>query len=494
MRGSRPTDGAITLLPVALPVAIKYNGNSPSEHSLYLGDAMQEKLRKLPSVEKVLHQERIQALIEEKGRYLVLEGVRRVIEETRHSIMGGEPPPSIPVLVQRIITEVDAAGRPTLRRVINATGVIVHTNLGRAPLSDEARAAMDMAAKGYSNLEYELDLGQRGSRYVHAEELLCHLTGAGGGLLVNNNAGAVLLTLTALAQSKEVIISRGELVEIGGGFRIPDVMAQSGARLVEVGTTNRTRTEDYEDAIGEETALLMRVHHSNFKMMGFTEQAALSDLVDLARHHGLLVVEDLGSGTLLDTASFGLAHEPTVLESVAQGADLVCFSGDKLLGGPQAGIIVGRADLIALLKKHPLTRALRVDKAAIAGMQATLLHYLKQEATEKIPVWCMIGLGIEEIERRAEVWAEKLKTLGLECDVVSGLSTVGGGALPGETLPTRLVALRAPSPDDVAHRLRTGEPAVVARIEDDQLVLDPRTVLAGEEEELLAALELALRS
>jgi L-seryl-tRNA(Ser) seleniumtransferase len=454
---------------------------------------MEEELRKLPSVEKVLQRVEIQELIEQQGRHLVVESVRGVIEDIRQDIMSGQPRPSSTALVERVLEDVAARGRPALREVINASGVIVHTNLGRAPLSEEARAAMEMAARGYTNLEYQLDLGHRGSRYVHAEELLCHLTGAGGGLLVNNNAGAVLLVLTTLARAKEVIISRGQLVEIGGGFRIPEVMAQSGARLVEVGTTNRTRVEDYEEAVREETALLMHVHHSNFRMLGFTQQATLSELVDLARNHGLLVVEDLGSGALVDTAPFGLTHEPTVQESVAQGADLVCFSGDKLLGGPQAGIIVGRADLIASLRRHPLTRALRVDKIAIAGIQATLLHYLKQEATEKIPVWRMISLGLEEIQERAEAWTERLKGLGVEAEVMLGLSTVGGGSLPGETLPTKLVALQVPSPDELAHRLRTGEPAVVGRIEEGRFILDPRTVLADEGEELLTALEQVLQ-
>jgi L-seryl-tRNA(Ser) seleniumtransferase len=454
---------------------------------------MQEELRNLPSVEKILQREEIQGLIEDKGRHLVVEGVREAIEEIRQEIMNGQPCPSTTALLERVLKGVEARGKPTLRKVINASGVIIHTNLGRAPLSAEARVAMEMAAGGYSNLEYELDLGQRGSRYVHAEELLCHLTGAGGALLVNNNAGAVLLVLTMLAREKEVIISRGQLVEIGGGFRIPEVMAQSGARLVEVGTTNRTRVEDYEEAIGEETALLMHVHHSNFKMLGFTEQATLSELVNLAINHGLLVVEDLGSGALLDTAPFGLTYEPTVQESIAQGADLVCFSGDKLLGGPQAGIIVGRADLIASLRRHPLTRALRVDKTTIAGTQATLLHYLKGEATEKIPAWRMISLGIEEIQARADVWAERLKGLGVGAEVVSGLSTVGGGSLPGETLPTKVVALQVPSPDDLAYRLRMAEPAVVGRIEEGRFLLDPRTVLADEEDELLTALEQVLQ-
>jgi L-seryl-tRNA(Ser) seleniumtransferase len=454
---------------------------------------MEEELRKLPSVEKVLQTEEIQGLIEEQGRHLVVESVRQVIEQSRQEIVHGQPCPPLAVVLDRVLKEVETRVRPTLRRVINASGVVIHTNLGRAPLSEEAKAAMELAARGYSNLEYELALGQRGSRYVHAEELLCFLTGAGGALLVNNNAGAILLVLSALAKGKDVIISRGQLIEIGGGFRIPDVMAQSGARLVEVGTTNRTRVEDYEEAISEDTALLMHVHSSNFRMLGFTEQTPLSELVDLARHHALLVAEDLGSGALLDTAPFGLTHEPTVQESIAQSADLVCFSGDKLLGGPQAGVIVGRTDLIASLREHPLTRALRVDKTAIAAIQATLLHYLKEEATDKIPVWQMIGLSLEKIEERAEFWAAKLKGLGAETEVMFGLSTVGGGSLPGETLPTKLVALKVPSPDELAHLLRTGEPAVVGRIEEGRFILDPRTVLADEEEELLTALQQALQ-
>jgi len=454
---------------------------------------MQQELRKLPSVDKVLQTDQIRQLIEDKGRHLVSDSVRHIIEQARRDIAEGQSCLPLAALVERVLEDVETSGKPTLCKVINATGVIIHTNLGRAPLSDDARTAMKLAAEGYTNLEYDLDLGRRGSRYVHAEELLRHLTGAGGGLLVNNNAGAVLLALTALARGQEVIISRGQLVEIGGGFRIPEVMAQSGVRLLEVGTTNRTRIEDYEEAISEETALLMRVHHSNFKMLGFTEQATLSELVDLASHHGLLVVEDLGSGTLLDTVPFGLAHEPTVQESVGQSADLVCFSGDKLLGGPQGGLIVGRGDLIASLRQHPLARALRVDKTTIAGMQATLLHYLREEVTDKVPVWRMISLRVEEIQQRADVLAERLKAMGAEVEVVFGLSTVGGGSLPGETLPTRLVALQPPSPNRLAHRLRTGEPAVVGRIEGGRFLLDPRTVLAGEEDGLLMALERALQ-
>jgi L-seryl-tRNA(Ser) seleniumtransferase len=353
---------------------------------------------------------------------------------------------------------------------------------------------MDLVAQGYSNLEYDLAAGSRGSRHAHAEELLRRLTGAGGGLLVNNNAGAILLVLTALARGRKVIISRGQLVEIGGGFRIPEVMLQSGVQLVEVGTTNRTHVGDYESAIDEEVALLMHVHYSNFKVLGFAQQVSLLELVDIASQHALLVIEDLGSGCLLDTSPFGLAHEPTVQEAIAEGADLVCFSGDKLLGGPQAGIVVGRADLIAALKRHPLSRALRVDKTTIAGVQATLLHYLRQEATEKVPVWQMISLSVEEIQEKAAAWRDRLKGWGVEAEVITGLSTVGGGSLPGETLPTRLVALRVAAPDRLAQRLRTGDPPVVGRIEGGQFILDPRTVLPGEGQDLLSGVEQALQS
>ena len=455
---------------------------------------MHDELRKLPSVEKVLQDAEVQASIAKNGRLLAVDIVRQVLDEARHEIEGGQPCPTLETILDRVFTDLATSGQPTLRRVINATGVIVHTNLGRAPLSEEARAAMDLAAQGYSNLEYDLATGSRGSRYTHAEQILRRLTGAGGGLLVNNNAGAILLVLTALARGRKVIISRGQLVEIGGGFRIPEVMLQSGVRLVEVGTTNRTHVGDYESAIDDDVALLMHVHYSNFKVLGFAQQVSLGELVDIASQHGLLVIEDLGSGCLLDTLPFGLAHEPTVQEAIAEGADLVCFSGDKLLGGPQAGIVVGRADLIAALKRHPLSRALRVDKTTIAGVQATLLHYLRQEATEKVPVWQMISLSLEEIQERAASWRDRFRGRGVEAEVIPGLSTVGGGSLPGETLPTRLVALRVAAPDRLAQRLRTGDPPVIGRIEGGQFILDPRTVLPGEGQDLLSAVEQALQS
>jgi L-seryl-tRNA(Ser) seleniumtransferase len=383
--------------------------------------------------------------------------------------------------------------QPTLRPAINATGVIVHTNLGRAPLSAEARAAMNAVAQGYSNLEYDLEDGRRGSRYVHAEQILCELTGAEAALAVNNNAAAVLLILMTFAQDREVIISRGQLVEIGGGFRIPDVMRQSGAALVEVGTTNRTYARDYEAAITENTAALMRVHRSNFRLVGFIHEPSLAEMVSLAGERDLLLFDDLGSGTLLDTAPYGLAHEPTIQESVAAGASLVSCSGDKLLGGPQAGLILGRADMIAHLKKFPLTRALRVDKTTLAALQATLRHYLLGEATDKVPVWRMISHSEPSLKKRARMWARKLKGLGVTAQVVPGRSTVGGGSLPGETLPTHLVALEAGSPDTVATRLRGGEPPIITRIEDDRLVLDPRTVLPEQDTTLLQAVVEAAR-
>jgi len=446
---------------------------------------VQSELRKLPSVDRLLQEPEIQALMQGSGHEVVVESVRAALDELRALIRGGGVAPAREALIVAVRERLMAALRPTLHTVINATGVIIHTNLGRAPLSAATLAAMHTAGGAYNNLEYDLAAGERGSRYEHAEALLCRLTGAEAALLVNNNAGAVLLILMALAQGREVVISRGQLVEIGGGFRVPDVMAQSGARLVEVGTTNRTYARDYEQAIGDSTALLLRVHSSNFRLIGFTHEVELNELVALGHSHGLLVVDDLGSGSLLDTAAFGLAHEPMVQESVAAGADLISFSGDKLLGGPQAGIIVGKAELVGRLKRHPLARALRVDKTTIAGVQANLLHYLQGEAMREIPIWRMIATSPREIEARASDWAAQLARMGLPAAVSEGRSTVGGGSLPGETLPTYVVALAAPSPDVLAKRLRQGTPPVVARIEDDRLLLDPRTVLLDQDDDLL---------
>jgi L-seryl-tRNA(Ser) seleniumtransferase len=443
--------------------------------------SIQEELRKLPSIDRLLQQEIVAALAERWGHELAVEACREALDSARETIRDGVPCPPPETLAREAGEWLAARLRPTLRPAINATGVIVHTNLGRAPLSAEARATMDAVALGYSNLEYNLEAGQRGSRYVHAEEILCRLTGAEAALVVNNNAAALLLILMTFAQGRQVIISRGQLVEIGGGFRIPDVMRQSGATLVEVGTTNRTYARDYKVAITENTVALMRVHRSNFRLLGFTHEPSLAEMVELAAEHGLYLFDDLGSGTLLDTTPYGLSHEPTIQESVAAGVSLVSCSGDKLLGGPQAGIILGRTELIAQLKRFPLTRALRVDKTTLAGLQATLRHYLLGEATDRVPVWRMISQDEASLQKRARSWVRKLHILGVRAQVIPGRSTVGGGSLPGETLPTRLVALETVSPDALAARLRSSEPPVITRIEGDRLVLDPRTVLPEQE-------------
>ncbi|MBI2886207.1 MAG: L-seryl-tRNA(Sec) selenium transferase [Chloroflexi bacterium] len=475
--------------------------------------------RALPSMDRLLADPRLAEIIAAYGHERVADQARGALEEARQAIGNGGAPRSADELVAVVLARARAQWQPGLRRVINATGVVIHTNLGRAPLSREAVAAMALAAQGYSNLEFDLESGERGSRHVHIEALLTQLTGAEAALVVNNNASAVLLGLTALAQGKEVIVSRGQAVEIGGGFRIPDVLRQSGARLVEVGTTNRTYVGDYDAAISHETAALLRVHSSNFRVIGFTHSAALPELVELAHRRGLLALDDLGSGCLLDTTAYGLAKEPLVQESVEQGADLVFFSGDKLLGGPQAGIIVGRKAPVEWLKRHPLARAVRIDKASLAGLAATLTHYLKNKATERVPVWQMIAAPLERLEQRASAWAAALRqapsagsghrplagsgqaqdaALGEGVAVVDGRSMIGGGSLPEESLPTRLLAISSvaltggATPEAVAARLRALQPAVVARIERDVLLFDPRTVLPDEDEELVAALRAAL--
>ncbi|MFP3897252.1 MAG: L-seryl-tRNA(Sec) selenium transferase [Anaerolineales bacterium] len=446
-----------------------------------------EELRRLPSVDEVLQRSFVAPWVQQYGRDIVVVAVREALDAWRDDILTGgaydeeELPPRVEERLRAIIV-------PTLRPVINATGVILHTNLGRAPLSDAVLEAMDDAGKGYSNLEFDLEEGHRGSRYVHAREILRRLTGAEDALLVNNNAGAVLLILSALAKGREVIISRGELVEIGGGFRIPDVMAQSGAHLVEVGTTNRTYLSDYTHAITEDTCALLRAHRSNFTIGGFSHQPEVSELVALAREHGLLVLHDLGSGTLIDTDQFGLSHEPTVQESVEQGVDVLSFSGDKLLGGPQAGIVIGKGELIHRLRHHPLTRALRVDKTTIAGVQAHLLHYLKGEALSRIPIWRMISMDQDTVASRARALLDALGQRARRCDLCPGRSMVGGGSLPQESLPTTLIALPADDAASMARTLRLGEPSVVARIADERVVLDLRTVLPRQEEALLGRL------
>jgi L-seryl-tRNA(Ser) seleniumtransferase len=350
---------------------------------------------------------------------------------------------------------------------------------------------MQMTATDYSTLEYDLGKGRRGSRTMHAEGLLKRLTGAERALIVNNNASAVLLILSVLANRRKVVIARSQLVEIGGGFRIPDVMKQSGAKLHEIGTTNRVHLSDYEQAIQEESIkLIMRAHRSNFQIIGFTSEPPLSDIVALSRRAGIPVVDDLGSGSLLETTNFGLGHEPMVQESLAAGVDLVCFSGDKLLGGPQAGIILGKGDLIKKLKKHPLARAIRPDKLCLAALSTTLLHYVKSEALTEIPIWRMIGEPIDNIKQRAERW---ISFLG-QGELLEGRSTVGGGSLPGETLPTYLVGISTRHPNKLLTSLRNAQPPIIARLEEDRLVLDPRTILPDQEQPLLSNIKTILGS
>ena len=432
-------------------------------------------LRGLPSVEQILQTEPAAVLIASYGRPLTLQSIRCALDLARERATATDNPlpPTREELLDQAASLLREWTTPTLLPVINASGVILHTNLGRAPLSAAAIAAVDAVSRGYTNLEFDLGTGKRGSRLVHAEALLQRLTGAEAAVVVNNNAAAVLLILSALANRKRVIIARSQLVEIGGGFRIPDVMKQSGAKLVEVGTTNKVRLADYKEALEEPTALVLHAHRSNFKMIGFTEEPEWKEIVTLAHAQGVVCMDDLGSGALLPTERYGLAHEPTIQESLAAGADLVCFSGDKLLGGPQAGVILGKANLVAKIKKHPLARALRADKLCLSALAATLLHYLKDEAEREIPIWRMIAATPEQLKARAKHWADNLG----QGEVEANQSTVGGGSLPGESLPTYVLSLEVSSPDKFLERLRRQQPPVIARTENDRILLDPRTVL-----------------
>lgn len=438
-------------------------------------------LRDLPSVDRLLQTEDAARLVTEFGRSLTLQALSECLDAARVAIRAGEAAPRDDDILREAGLSLEKANLPSLVPVINASGVILHTNLGRSPLSRAAAQAASTIASGYNNLEYDLFAGRRGRREQHVEGLLQRLLSAEAALVVTNNAAAVMLVLSALARRKEVLVSRSQLIEIGGGFRLPDVMKESGAKLVEVGTTNRTHLSDFESAISNRTAMIMRVHHSNFKILGFTTEPTLSEMVSLGQRHSLPVFDDLGSGALLDTAAFGLGHEPTVQESLQAGASLATFSGDKLLGGPQAGIIVGEASRIDRLRRHPLARALRPDKMCLAALAATLRHYLREEAIREIPVWQMIAAPESEMLARAEAWA---LALGLG-KVLASRSTVGGGSLPEETLPTWTLAIDAPHPNALAGRLRRASPPIVARVDQDRVLLDPRTVLPDQDQALL---------
>ena len=458
----------------------------------------QSDLRRLPSVERIVSSDALADAVAAYGREWVVTLARAAVADARARILAGTPAPDADAIAAAVRAEVDALVTPSPRPVINATGVIVHTNLGRAPLSRAAMDAANAAAQGYSDLEIDLSTGRRGSRQAHLQSLLRQITGAEAALVVNNNASALLLGLSALAAGREVVVSRSEAVEIGGGFRIPDVLRQSGCTLVDVGTTNRTYARDYADAVTDRTAAFLKAHASNFRVEGFTAAVAEDELASLGAQNGVAVLHDVGSGALLPTEKYGLAHEPMPQESIAAGIGLVFFSGDKLLGGPQAGIIVGRRALVSQLERHPLARAVRIDKMSLAALTATLTHYLTGAAERDIPVWQMISADGDAIRARAAGWQSAIPDApGIQTAVVPARSAVGGGSLPGETLPSWALAL-SPSPgagvtaESLLAALRRQPAPVIARIEDDTVLLDPRTVLPEQDDALLAALAAAL--
>lgn len=449
-----------------------------------------DNISEIPSVDRLLTSDQGILLEKEFGHQLTVKAIQDVLNTIRNNItdQAGKVPGSGSIL-DSVKNQLQVWTQRSLFPVINASGVIIHTNLGRAPLSTEALSEITLVSQGYSSLEFDMDTGSRGTRLIHAEKLFQQLLGVEAALVVNNNAAAVLLILSTLTRNKKVIISRSQLVEIGGGFRIPDVMKQSGARLVEVGTTNRVHLSDYQQAIDPDVAAVMRAHYSNFSMVGFTSEPKLEDIADVAHENGLWLFDDLGSGALLDTEKFGLKHEPMVQESLSAGADLVCFSGDKLLGGPQAGIILGKKDLINQLKKHPLARAVRADKTALAGLSRTVVHYLVGEAEEKVPVWKMIAAEISDLKNRASSWQEDLN----QGEILETESMVGGGSLPGETLPTYALALSSDHAQTFVRNLRRGTPAVIARIENERVLFDPRTVRPEQDKALVEAIKSSWR-
>ena len=453
---------------------------------------MNELLRALPKVDVLCQTRELTGLRQEYGDKAVAEAVRQVLAELRRQILAGnlQSLPASDLLYRNIRACVVQNDLPSLRTVINGTGIILHTNLGRACLSEKAAQAAADAARGYSNLEYDIAKGQRGSRYVHIEDLLCRLTGAESALVVNNNAAAVLLTLSALTQGGQVVVSRGELVEIGGSFRVPDIMEACGAQLKEVGTTNKTHLADYEKAINPDTRALMKVHTSNYRIVGFTETPSLSSLVELGHKNGLPVIEDLGSGCLVDLNRFGIHDEPSVQDSLKAGVDVVSFSGDKLLGGPQAGIILGKKTYIDILKKHPLTRAMRVDKMTLAALEATLRSY-ESGCPEEIPVLDMLGASAETLRQKAELLASLLAEAGISASVVPVEGRVGGGSVPNRSLPSFAVTLTG-DVNALEEKLRLGLRPIIGRIHNDAYLLDVRTLREEDFPVIVSAIKEAL--
>ncbi len=452
---------------------------------------MKELLKKLPAVDELLKEPRTQEWLGSHPRVLVLEALRTALDRTRKKILAGPPlgneaalsTGQILVEAERILVDLN---EPSLCSVINATGVVVHTNLGRSLLSEAAIRRMVEVSASYTNLEYDIPAGERGKRYVHVENILRRLTGAEAATAVNNNAAAVLLCLNTLARGREVIVSRGELVEIGGSFRVPEVMERSGAKLREVGTTNKTHLKDYEKAINENTGLLLKVHTSNYKIVGFTKEVSAQELAGLGKKHGIPVMWDLGSGSLLDLASYGVGDEPTVKQAMDAGVDILTFSGDKLLGGPQAGMVLGKKSFLDPIRANPLARALRIDKLTLASLEATLAQYLDMDrAVRDIPTLWMLTQPLREIERKAMVLAEGLRALGitgLAASVHDEQSQTGGGALPTGDLPTRVVALAHDrlSANQIESRLRLDKPHIITRIKEGMVLFDPRTLNDGE--------------
>ncbi len=450
---------------------------------------MSDPRRDLPSVNALLETAGVRSLLQHHPRRVVLDAVRTAVETARNA---GGAQRSEEEWIETISSAVRVGTQSSLRRVINATGVVLHTNLGRAPLADAAIRAIQEVAEGFSNLEYDIETGQRGSRYSHCVGLLRQLTGAEDALVVNNCAAAMVLALNALAQKKEVLVSRGELVEIGGSFRIPDIMARSGARLVEVGTTNRTHDDDYRRAITPKTGAIVKVHRSNFTIEGFTAEVSVERLAFIAAEHGLPVIHDLGSGLMLALDAFGLSGEPTASSALASGATLVLMSGDKLLGGPQAGIILGSSAAVARLRKNPFARAMRVDKLTLSALEATLRLYLEPErALKEIPVLAMLTAPAAEIETRARAVARAVRDAGMEAQVIPSKSSVGGGAFPTAEIPSIAIVLSG-MPNDIEAKLRSGDPPVIARIADGKVLLDLRSVQPREDGTLSRAVVMAL--
>lgn len=459
-------------------------------------------LRTLPAIDRLLGTALLTELEQIQPHLLIREAAQKTVDELRRQLLDAQatlPDLDLDAVASLVATKVAEMAKPSLRNVINVTGTLLHTNLGRAPLCGEALQAINEVAQGYSNLEYDLDKGQRGKRFTHVEELICKLTGGEAATVVNNNAGAVMLALAALAGGRSAIVSRGELIEIGGSFRIPEIMAASGVHLVEVGATNKTHLKDYASKIDQKTALILKVHTSNYRILGFTEAVSGEELAELAHQHHIPVLEDLGSGLLMDLTPYGLPREPTVREALKTGIDLVTFSGDKLLGGPQAGIIVGNREVIDQVRKHPMARALRIDKLTLAALEATLMLYLDpQKALKQIPTLKMLSLTTEELQQRCETLLPELQqTIGeqADCTIIEATATVGGGALPLSELPGHVITLspKGFSVNELITRLRHCVPPVVGRVQDDQFLIDPRTLNNHDEKLLLLALTQAFK-